>query len=94
MRNRNKQYNYNLTVSKSPVLGYKCYTVFRNGDIFFTIDGDRVSVFEEEVVESFTLPDFPQYRVYRIGDMLFTGFLPLTEENMGRLPGGCEIYPA
>lgn len=26
-------------------------------ELYFTIDGERVSVFEDEVIESFTLPD-------------------------------------
>ena len=73
-------------------MGYNCYSVFRDGELYFTIDGDRVSVFEDEVIESFTLPDFPQFRIYRIEDMLFTGLLPLTEENLAGLPGGCRIF--
>lgn len=62
-----------VKVSTSPVSGYKCYSVFRNGELFFIIDGERVSVFEDEVIESFTLPDYPQYRIYRIGGMCLLG---------------------
>ena len=81
-----------VKVSTSPVSGYKCYSVFRNGELFFIIDGERVSVFEDEVIESFTLPDYQQYRIYRIGGMVFTGLLPMTGENLGRLPKGCAVY--
>ena len=91
MRRRTED-KYTVKVSTSPVSGYKCYSVFRNGELYFTIDGERVSVFEDEVIESFTLPDYPQYRIYRIGDMLFTGFLPVTADNMGQLPAGCKVY--
>ena len=67
--------------------------MFRYGESYFTIDGERVSVFEDEVIESFTLPDYQQYRIYRIGGMVFTGLLPLTAENRGgRLPKGCAVY--
>lgn len=81
-----------IKVSKSPIQGYKCYSVFKDGELFFTIDGDRVSVFEDDVIDSFTLPDYPQYRIYRIADMLFTGMLPLTSENRAQLPTGCKIF--
>lgn len=91
MRKRTED-KYTVKVSKSPVSGYKCYSVFRNGELFFIIDGERVSVFEDEVIESFTLPDYPQYRIYRIGGMVFTGLLPMTTENRGRLPKGCVVY--
>ena len=83
-----------VKVSKSPASGYKCYSVFRNGKLFFIIDGERVSVFEDEVIESFTLPEFPQFKIYRIGGMVFTGLLPLTVENLGRQPKGCAVYSA
>ena len=66
--------------------------MFRNGELFFIIDGERVSVFEDEVIESFTLPDYPQYRIYRIGGMVFTGLLPLTEEDLDILPKRCVVY--
>lgn len=49
-------------------------------------------MFEDEVIESFTLPDYPQYRIYRIGGMVFTGLLPMTGENLGRLPGGRGLF--
>ena len=83
---------YTVKFSKSPISGYKCYSVFRNGELYFTIDGDRISVFEDEVIESFTLPDYPQFKIYRIGGMVFTGLLPLTAESLGRLPKGCTVY--
>ena len=92
MRNHSKDIKFTLKVSTSPVSGYKCYSVFRNGELYFTIDGDRVSVFEDEVIESFTLPDYPQYRIYRIGGMVFTGLLPLNEENREQIPKGCLVY--
>ena len=66
--------------------------MFRNGELYFTIDGERVSVFEDEVIESFTLPEFPQFKIYRIGGMVFTGLLPLNDENRGQLPVGCAVY--
>ena len=91
MRNK-KNTEYTVKVSRSPVMGYKCYSVFRNGELYFTIDGDKVSVFEDEVIECFTLPDYPQYRIYRIRGMVFTGLLPMTAENLGLLPGGCLVY--
>lgn len=91
MRRRTED-KYTVKVSTSPVSGYKCYSVFRNGELYFTIDGERVSVFEDEVIESFTLPEFPQFKIYRIGGMVFTGLLPLTAENLGRLPKGCAVY--
>lgn len=91
MRNK-KNTEYTVKVSRSPVMGYKCYSVFRDGELFFTRDGERVSVFEDEVVESFTMPDFPQFRIYRIEDMLFTGLLPLTAENRAALPAGCKVF--
>lgn len=56
------------------------------------LTGRGFRVFEDEVIESFTLPDYPQYRIYRIGGMVFTGLLPMTEENRGRLPKGCAVY--
>ena len=92
MRNHSKDTEYTVKVSKSPVSGYKCYSVFRNGKLYFSIDGDRVSEFEDEVIENFTLPDFPQYRIYQIGRMVFTGLLPLTEENLDMLPKKCVVY--
>lgn len=49
-------------------------------------------MFEDEVIESFTLTEFPQFKIYRIGGMVFTGLLPLTAENLGLLPGGCAVY--
>jgi len=91
MRRRTED-KYTVKVSTSPVSGYKCYSVFCNGELYFTIDGERVSVFEDEVIESFTLPEFPQFKIYRSGGMVFTGLLPLTAENLGRLPGGCAVY--
>lgn len=91
MRHKKEQ-DYTVKVSKSPVSGYKCYSVFRNGELYFTIDGERVSVFEDEVIESFTLPDYPQYRIYRIGGMVFTGLLPMTSENRALLPAGCKLF--
>lgn len=60
--------------------------------MYYTIDGERVSVFEDEVIESFTLPEFLQYRIYRIWGLVFTGLLPLTAENLGRLPKGCAVF--
>ena len=92
MRKRDKSISYTVNMSIGPVMGYKCYSVFRDGELFFTRDGDRVSVFEDEVVESFTLPDYPQFRIYRIEDMLFTGLLPLTAENRAALPAGCKVF--
>lgn len=92
MRCRKNNEEFTVKVSKSPVQGYKCYSVFRNGELFFTIDGDRVSVFEDEVIDNFTLPDYPQHRIFRIADMLFTGLLPLTSENQALLPAGCKQF--
>ena len=43
-RNQSKVIEFTiLKVSKSPISGYKCYSVFRNGELYFTIDGERVS---------------------------------------------------
>ena len=42
MRRRTED-KYTVKVSTSPVSGYKCYSVFRNGESYFTIDGERVS---------------------------------------------------
>ena len=92
MRSRKKDDEFTVKVSKSPIQGYKCYSVFRDGELFFTIDGDRVSVFEDEVIDNFTLPDYPQQRIFRIADMLFTGLLPLTAENCAQLPTGCKLF--
>lgn len=92
MRKHNKSITYTVKMSVSPVSGYKCYSVFRDGELYFTRDGEKISVFEDEVIESFTLPDYPQYRIYRIEEMLFTGLLPLTQENLSALPAGCSIY--
>lgn len=60
--------------------------------MYYTIDGERVSVFEDEMIESFTLPDYPQYKLYGIDNMVFTGLLPLNDDNRGRLPMGCAVY--
>ena len=49
-------------------------------------------MFEDEVIESFTLPEYPQFKIYRIGGMVFTGLLPVTAENRGRLPKGRAVY--
>lgn len=92
MRSRKKDDEFTVKVSKSPIQGYKCYSVFRDGELFFTIDGDRVSVFKDEVIDIFTLPDYPQHRIFRIADMLFTGLLPLTSENRALLPAGCKLF--
>lgn len=64
---------YTFKVSTSPVSGYKCYSVFRNGELYFTIDGERVSVFEDEVIESFTLTEFPQFRYIGLGGWCLLG---------------------
>ena len=56
------------------------------------LTGRGFRMFEDEVIESFTLPDFSQYRIYRIWGMVFTGLLPVTAENRGRLPKGRAVY--
>ena len=55
------------------------------------LTGRGFRVFEDEVIELFALPEFPQFKIYRIGGMVFTGLLPLTAENLRRLPGGCAV---
>lgn len=58
------------------------------GSCILPLTGRGFRVSEDEVIESFTLPEFPQFKIYRIWGMVFTGLLPLTAENLGRLPGG------
>ena len=53
------------------------------------LTGRGFRVFEDEVIGSFILPEFLQYRIW---GLVFTGLLPLTAENLGRLPKGCAVY--
>ena len=43
VRIQSKDIEFAVKVSTSPVSGYKCYSVFRYGESYFTIDGERVS---------------------------------------------------
>ena len=37
------------------------------------LTGRGFRVFEDEVIESFTLPEFPQFKIYRIGGWCLLG---------------------
>jgi len=68
--------------------------VFKNENLVFIIDGDKVSVFDNDGIECIVLPQYSQNKIYWIGEMLFTGYLPLTKEVLDRLPKDCKVYQA
>lgn len=83
-----------LKTDFSPVSGAKTFSVFKDGVLVLMVDGDRLSVFKPEEVETISFPEIPNSWLVRVGDWVFTGCATLTKEQRKRIPKGCEIIQA
>ena len=68
-RNSHKNFDDILEVKRThtPICGTNSYSVFKNGKLVLMNDGDRMSVFRPDDVETIIITGIIEYRFHRVG---------------------------
>lgn len=78
----------------NPVSGTNFYSVFKNGELVCMMDGNRMSVFRPDDVETIIVNGTKEYILYKVGSWIFTGNTNVPLELFAELPAGCTLCPA